>query len=138
MAGRYTRSMYDNCALQQDTKQSTDQLELIMDTTKFINCGNLCKTPNNTSLLVDVESGLWGLDKVASRCDSAKLPFCGPSGCLLSGDPRIAPHMPPFVCDWGHQGDKAVITTNMSLPSGPGFSVPTSGPCGANQGYSTK
>lgn len=128
MAGRYTRSMYDTCALQQNTKQSTDPLDLIMDTTKYVNCGNLCKPTGefqpNGALLVDVESSLWGLDKVASKCDNAKLPFCGPTGCLLTNDPRIAPHITPYACERGHVGDKAVITTNMRLPNGPGFSMP--------------
>jgi hypothetical protein len=133
MAGRFTRLMYDNCALQQDTKQSTDQLELIMDPTKYVHCNNICKPsreyPPNAALLVDVESSLWGIDKIDSKCDSAKYPFCGPNGCLLSDDQRIAPHITPYACNWGHVGEKAVITTNMKMPTNPGYTLPPTNPC---------
>ena len=128
--------MYDQCAMQQDTKQSTDQLELIMDPTKYVHCDNICRPaaeyPPNAALLVDVESSLWGIDKVASLCDNAKYPFCGPAGCLLTNDARVAPHITPYACSWGHMNDKAVIHTNMQLPNGPGFTAPNGQMC---EGY---
>lgn len=140
MAGRFTRRMYDGCAFQQDVKQSTDQLELIMDVTKYVNCENICRPakayPPNAALLVDVESSLWGIDKISSRCDSQKHPFCGPNGCLLTKDPRIAPHITPYACEWGHLGENAVITTNMRLPLNPGYRVPNPNICnGQENGY---
>ena len=133
MAGRFTRKMYDGCATQQDTKQSTDPLELILDVNKYVHCNNICKPagqyPPNAALLVDVESSLWGIDKLASRCDSAKHPFCGPNGCLLTRDPRVAPHITPYACERGHIGEPAVITTNMQMPKHPGYSLPNPNIC---------
>uniref|UniRef100_A0A6C0LRY0 Uncharacterized protein n=1 Tax=viral metagenome TaxID=1070528 RepID=A0A6C0LRY0_9ZZZZ len=140
MAGRFTRLRYDGCALQQDTKQSTDPLELTLDITKYVNCRNICKPskeyPPNAALLVDVESSLWGIDKLSSKCDQAKHPFCAPNGCLLTRDPRVAPHITPYACERGHFGENAVITTNMKLPSNPGYTVPNPHICdGQGNGY---
>jgi hypothetical protein len=133
MSGRFTRKMYDGCAIQQDLKQSTDPLELIMDVNKYVNCNNICKPvgqyPQNAASLVDVESSLWGIDKLASKCDSAKHPFCSPNGCLLTKDPRVPPHITPYACERGHVGDNAVITTNMQMPKHPGFRVPNPNIC---------
>ena len=133
MSGKFTRSMYDTCAQQQDTKQSTDQLERILDVSKYVHCNNICKPsgqyPPNAALLVDVESSLWGIDKLSSRCDGLKHPFCGPHGCLLTKDPRVAPHITPYACERGQADDNAVITTNMKMPSHPGFTVPNPNIC---------
>lgn len=124
-SGRFTRSMYDSCALQQNVKQSTEPLDFILDSTKYINCNNLCKPssniPYNPAYLVDVESSLWGLDKMSSKCDTAKHPFCGPNGCLLTNDPRVPAHITPYACERGYIGDKAVIITNMRKTTDPGF-----------------
>ena len=130
MAGQYTRSMYDRCYEQQNLKQSTDPLSLILDTTKYVNCNNLCQPSGNAALYVDVESGLRGLDKIASKCDSAKLPFCTATGCLGMNDPRIPEHITPYACSWGHAGDRAVVNTNMSMPKGSGITLPPTNPCG--------
>lgn len=140
MSGRFTRKMYDNCALEQDTKQSTDHLELILDVTKYIHCNNICKPaaeyPPNPALLVDVESSLMGLDKIASKCDSAQYPFCASNGCLLTNDPRIPPHVTPYACERGHTGDNAVVTTNMKMPRHPGYQIPNVNICaGQKNGY---
>ncbi len=139
MSGKFTRKMYDGCALQQNTKQSTDPLELILDVNKYVHCNNICKpsgrTPQNAADLVDIESSLLGIDKTASYCDTSKHPFCGPNGCMLTNDPRIGPHMTPYACDRGHDGGNAVITTNMKMPKHPGFSIPRN-PCPNTQnGY---
>lgn len=136
----FTRQMYDNCASAQNTKQSTGPLELILDINKFVNCNNICRPakeyPPQSALLVDIESSMWGLDKLASQCDAAKHPFCGPSGCLLTSDPRVGPHITPYACSWGHIGDRAVITTNMRMPKNPGFTVPNPNICDAQgNGY---
>ena len=137
MSGYFTRKMYDGCAVQQDVKQSTDPLELILDVTKYVHCNNICKPaaqyPPNSALLVDVESSLWGIDKVASRCDTAKHPFCGPQGCLLTKDPRVPPHITPYACERGYVGDNAVVTTNMRKHQNPGYQVPNPNICN-NQG----
>ena len=133
MSGRFTRKMYDGCAMQQDLKQSTDPLELILDVAKYVHCDNICKPtgqyPTNAALLVDVESSLWGIDKLSSNCDNAKHPFCGPNGCLLTNDSRVAPHITPYACERGHIGENAVITTNMQMPQHPGFRVPNPNIC---------
>ncbi|AYV85291.1 MAG: hypothetical protein Satyrvirus9_17 [Satyrvirus sp.] len=125
--------MYDNCAAQQDLKQSTDPLELVLDVSKYVHTRNICQ-PNgkhlpNAALLVDVESSLWGIDKLSSKCDSAKHPFCGPSGCLLTNDPRVPPHITPYACERGRLGDNSVITTNMKMPTYPGFRIPDANIC---------
>lgn len=127
MSGSFTRTMYDSCALQQNVRQSTDPLEYMLDSTKYINCNNICKPvskiPQNPAYLVDVESSLWGLDKVTSRCDAMQHPFCGPHGCLLTKDPRVPAHITPYACERGYAGDRAVITTNMKRTTDPGFRV---------------
>ncbi len=56
--------------------------------------------------LVDVESSLWGIDKLSSDCDISRHPFCTPVGCLLTRDPRVAPHITPYACERGQIGDK--------------------------------
>lgn len=133
MAGKFTRKMYDDCASRQDFRQSTDPLELIMDVNKYVNYNNLCKpmvsNVQNPIKLVDIESSLWGLDKTASNCDVDKHPFCGPRGCLLANNPRIAPHITPYVCERGGPGDHAVVTTNMKIPSHPGYKLPNPNVC---------
>jgi len=133
MAGKFTRKMYDCCATQQDTKQSTDPLELVLDVNKYVNCNNICRPteqyPSNSASLVDVESSLWGIDKLASNCDVAKHPFCGPYGCLLTRDPRVAPHITPYACQWGHNGENAVVTTNMQMPKDAGYTLPDPNIC---------
>lgn len=133
MAGKFTRKIYDNCAYQQDVRQSTNPLELILDVTKYVHCGNIChpngEYPPNPALLVDIESSLWGIDKLSSKCDKAKYPFCGPTGCLLTKDPRIAPHITPYACERGRAGENAVVTTNISMPTDSGIRVPDPNIC---------
>ena len=55
--------------------------------------------------------------------------FCGPNGCLLTNDSRVAPHITPYACERGHIGENAVITTNMQMPQHPGFRVPNPNIC---------
>lgn len=134
MSGHFTRKMYDGCAFNQDLKQSTDPLSLIMDVNKYVNCNNACKSPeqrmDSAASLVDVESSLWGIDKTSSRCDTTKHPFCGQSGCLLTNDSRLA-NSTPYLCERGGMGDNnAVVTTNMQMPTHPGFNLPSSQICG--------
>lgn len=140
MSGRFTRKMYDGCAFKQDTKQSTDPLELVLDVSKFVHCNNICKPaaeyPPNSALLVDVESSLWGIDKLASDCDTAKHPLCGPNGCLLTNDSRVAPHITPYACERGKDNENAVVTTNMQMPNHPGYALPDPNICHQNgNGY---
>lgn len=133
MSGYFTRKMYDGCATQQNVKQSTNPLELILDVTKYVHSNNICKPasqyPPNSAQLVDVESSLWGIDKIASNCDTSKHPFCGPEGCLLTNDPRVPPHITPYACERGQEGDNAVITTNMKKLVHPGFTSQNANIC---------
>lgn len=144
MSGRSTRKMYDVCATQQDVKQSTDPLELQLDVTKYVHANNICKPTsfnhqnNNVMQLVDIESSLRGIDKIASKCDTTKHPFCSNSGCLLTNDHRVGPHITPYACEWGHAGDNAVTTTNMQMPMHPGFNVPNVQPNTTNGYYSNQ
>ncbi|MEM0354150.1 MAG: hypothetical protein QXW79_01075 [Thermoplasmata archaeon] len=138
MSGKFTRKMYDGCAFQQDTKQSTDPLEMILDISKYVHCNNICKPSSsfasNAGLLVDVESSLRGLDKVSSSCNGAKHPFCGTNGCLLTVDPRVPPHTTPYACERGKIGENAIITTNMKMPTHPGYRIPNVNICGSQNG----
>lgn len=132
MSGRFTRKMYDDCSSQQNLKQSTNPLELILDVNKYVHCHNICKPkdyPPSAASLVDLESSLWGIDKISSDCDIAKHPFCGPYGCLLTRDPRIPEHITPYACERGHDGDNAVVTTNMKMPAHPGYQLPNPNVC---------
>jgi hypothetical protein len=134
MAGKFTRKIYDSCAYQQDVKQSTDPLELILDVTKYVHCNNICHPTNrnyppNPALLVDIESSLWGIDKLSSNCDQAKYPFCGLNGCLLTKDPRVAPHITPYACERGRAGENAVVTTNIKIPTDSGIRIPDPNIC---------
>lgn len=142
MSGSFTRRMYDGCATQQDVKQSTDPLELVLDVNKYVNCNNLCQPTGqrimNAASLVDVESSLWGLDKISSKCDGYKHPLCGPNGCLLTKDSRVPPHITPYACSRGHVGEKAVVTTNMQMPTNPGFKVPNTNICQSNAPQTTR
>ena len=139
MTGRFTRKMYDRCASSQDLAQSTGPLELILDANKYVNCGNICRPleqfSGDSAALVDVESSLWGIDKLASRCDEAKHPFCGPNGCMLTDDPRIPRHTPPFLCERGRMGDNAVVTTNMEMPTDVGYKIADPNICDVRNGY---
>lgn len=125
MSGKYTRKNYDQCALAQQTKQMTDPLELIMDPTKYVNNNNLSRPigeyPMRPYDRIDIESSMMGLDRLESNCDSTKLPFCGSNGCMLPGDPRIGPHITPYVSERGGPGDNAVVTTNMRMPTNAGY-----------------
>jgi len=98
-----------------------------------VHCNNICRPadqyPPSAALLVDVESSLWGIDKVSSKCDTDKHPFCGPQGCLLTKDPRIPPHITPYACERGLDGDNSVVTTNMRMPTDSGFVVPNTNVC---------
>jgi len=134
MSGHFTRKIYDDCAMRQRIDQSTSPLELRMDVTKYVHQNNICRPSKEylpgSALLVDIESSLMGLDKISSNCDIDKHPFCGPKGCLLASDPRIQPHITPYACERGRQGENAVVTTNMQIPSNVGYEMPQSSACG--------
>ena len=123
MSGRFTRRMYDDCATDQDTKQSTGQLNMILDLTKFVNCNRSCNPDNkfvqniqNPFDLVDVESSLMGIDRPASNCDIEKYPYCASKGCILTGDSRVPQHTNPYVCERGYDGDNTLVQSNMKMP----------------------
>ncbi|RZK25201.1 MAG: hypothetical protein EOO43_06125 [Flavobacterium sp.] len=132
--------MYDDCAYTTNIKQSTDSLELILDVTKYVNYKNRCaavpRYPDNSLSLVDVESSLWGIDKLSSECDMFKHPFCKKTGCILTSDSRIPTNAPPYLCERGGYGSDAVVTTNMRMPTNPGFNIPVASPTNVNSFYS--
>lgn len=137
MAGKFTRRMYDNCAAEQTLLQSTGPLDLIMDVNKYVNCNNECSRNSSQfhidpSIMVDIESSLRGIDKLASDCDSSKHPFCSANGCLLTNDNRLPPYSPPYLCDRGKEGDNAVVTSNMKMPQHPGYTLPNPNICRQN------
>lgn len=137
MSGQFTRKMYDDCYYKQNVKQITDPLELVLDVNKYVNYNNICKPqinkPRNAADLVDIESSLWGIDKIASNCDTAKHPNCSSMGCLLTNDPRIPVNNTPYLCERGKPGDVgAVVTTNMQMPNNPGYQLPNPNICHTN------
>lgn len=138
MSGRFTRKIYDDCSLKQDTRQSTDPLSLILDPTKFVNHNNICRPDggynNNSVPKVDIESSLMGIDRTASRCDTAKYPLCGPEGCLLNSE--IPPHITPYACDRGSCPQNSVISSNMRMPRSSGIPQVPSSPPSSNGYYS--
>jgi hypothetical protein len=145
MAGRFTRRMYDGCAFKQDTRQSTEPLDYQLDVTKYVNCNNMCapKVVNPGAVgLVDVESSLWGLDKLSSKCDSMQHPFCGPAGCLLTKDSRVPFNRNPLACERGLTCEpyNAVIKSNMCPSTSSGITIPSTRICPTQQanGYYAK
>jgi len=102
-------------------KQSTKPIELTMDIDKYVHNRNICNPEqhNNTNYisLIDIESSLWGIDRISSDCDEYQYPYCEKNGCLVTGDNRIPPHTVVYACDRGYEGDNAVITTNMKNAS---------------------
>jgi hypothetical protein len=114
MSGAFTRKMYDSCAIQQDVRQSTNPMEHVMDVHRYINCSGTCKPsicyPQKIPL-VDIESQLMGLGQSASNCYINKPPY------RKIAEPYFSP---PYVCEWGHQGEDTVITTNMKMPQNSG------------------
>lgn len=121
MSGRSTRRIYDECAYQQEVKLSTGQNNSVMDINRYVNSRNMCRPDGvfrrDGYANVDLESSLWGLDKIASDCDKTKHPFCSTNGCIVTRDPRINPYKNPVACERGKIGENSVVTTNMRLPS---------------------
>lgn len=128
MSGKFTRRMYDDCAYSTNIKRNTDSLDLIMDTTKYVNYKNKCRLTDNRSQnplsLVDVESSLWGIDRLSSDCDKFKQPFCKKIGCITTYDQRAPPNAQPVLCDRGGYGSGAVVVTNMKMPTNSGLNFP--------------
>ncbi len=135
----FTKKKYDECYTNQEINQKTAHLPLVMDLNKYVNCNNLCKQPNTQfpqyNQLIDIESSLMGLDRPSSNCNNNQYPLCASNGCLLTNDNRIPQFTTPYVCERGRDGEKAVVTTNMKLPTNSGINNINTNPCG--EGRST-
>lgn len=107
MAGQFTRTKYDVCSSQQDTKRRTDPLELIFDISKYVNSKELCSSTPKIDDLIDIESNLRGIDKIASKCNTKQCSF---NGCI---NPNKGQYTTPYACERGRDGENAVITTNL-------------------------
>lgn len=106
MAGQFTRTKYDICSSEQDTKRRTDPLELIFDISKYVNSG-LCSTDLKIDDIIDIDSNLKGIDKIASKCNTKQCSF---NGCI---NPNRGLYTTPYACERGREGEAAVITTNL-------------------------
>jgi hypothetical protein len=142
MSGYSTRLRYDKCSYDQFLKQETDPLSLVTDIDKYVNKNFACRSGSdapqrNTASIVDIESSLRGIDKVSSDCDQYKHPFCGPRGCLLTKDPRVAPHVTPWIYERGDVDDTSSVTkTNIRKPTGTVFKQTINKVCdGQSNGY---
>lgn len=138
MSGAFTRKMYDDCARDQDTKQSTDPLALVLDLNKYVNCNDTYdRSPKRHSHqvadMVDIESSLRGMDKIHSKCDEHKHPYCGPHGCLLRKRSNTAHRTNPHIYSRGKPGQRSVITTNMRMPTHPGYYLPSEDICNCDE-----
>lgn len=121
MSGKFTRKSYDECAIHRDIQDSISPINYHMEPRKYINNSRSEIKPSfnldnsNKYSLIDIESGLLGLDQFASLCDEYKYPLCNKTtGCILTHDPSIK-NVEPLVNFWGYPGDKTVITTNRKL-----------------------
>lgn len=76
MAGQLTGKKYDQCAINQQTSQFTNQNHF-MDLNRYVNCNN--PSHINPSSLVGVESCLRGTDRKLSDCNTGTL------NCLMDG-----------------------------------------------------
>lgn len=139
MSGEFTRKLYDDCALNQNTRDSTAPLGYQMYAGKFTGYNDICPSQLNSDnlALVDVESSMLGLDRIASNCNEAQYPLCNKTtGCLLTNDPRTQGNVNPLACSWGRPGERAVINTNMKMPTNTGISsIPTDPSTNKTNGY---
>lgn len=127
MSGEFTRKLYDDCALNQNTRDSTAPLGYQLYAGKFVGNQTVCpsKLANNNLALVDIESSLFGYDRIASNCNEAQYPLCHKTtGCLLTNDKRTLGNVNPLACSWGRPGTEAVVNTNMKKPTSTGINLP--------------
>jgi|688.fasta_scaffold1078353_1 hypothetical protein len=73
----FNRTKYDNCGYAEDLSQSTSSLYYLLDPVKYTNCNKCFMTgqiiggpavSHTNQNLVDLESRLWNIDRVYSRC----------------------------------------------------------------------
>ena len=73
----FNRTRYDNCGYAEDLSQSTSSLYYLLDPVKYTNCNKCFMTgqivggpavSHTNQNLVDLESRLWNIDRVYSKC----------------------------------------------------------------------
>lgn len=73
----FNRTKYDNCGYAEDLSQSTSSLYYLLDPVKYTNCNKCFMTgqivggpavSHTNQNLVDLESRLWNIDRVYSKC----------------------------------------------------------------------
>ena len=126
-AGNFTRLNYDNCASQKRLYEETAPLSYQLYQGKFEHCQKCVYDDKNIWRpfdLVDYESELKGITRVASKCSQFKYnPGCKKSGkCTSTFDPSNPIIYAPEICP--------IIQTNMHPMSTPGYIVPNQAFCG--------
>ena len=118
----FNRLIYDSCATQQATNQSTGALPYTFYKGAHVHCGSCgCNDlPSNQdfSTRVEQETEMQNRTQVASKCSNTKyLPNCGPDGC----SPQNTQPTPPGLCN------RSIISDKFKPPSKPvncGFVTP--------------
>lgn len=107
------RLIYDTCAFQQNTNQSTKPLAYDFYKGKYINCGK-CECDNNLSndqdyaTRVELETELMNRVNIASKCNETKyLPKCQDGSC----DVKHA--TPARLCD------RSIVSKKFAPPKKP-------------------
>lgn len=111
--GGSTHLMYDTCETIQQTNTSVGPGDYRMFKNAYVPCNNMCRPrgpqPPNPIALVDIESELKLISRIASKCEQSKYPYCngGGDGCIMTNDPRVANYVNPYLCD------RSITPTNL-------------------------
>jgi hypothetical protein len=123
--GGSNRLPYDVCAYQKKLYESTSPLGYQLAEYKFENCTK-CRQDKfyRPFDLVDVESELKNITRLASKCPEKKYnPNCPKSKtCLSTFDPSVPVVLAPEVCP--------IIFNNIPRMRDVGYRVPNGGYCG--------
>lgn len=122
MSGYFTRCMYDPCAEQENTRRKTAHSEFTFDINKYVNSSNSCDHVNGNyglARLIDVESGLIGLDRVHSHCNGGKYPGTSQKGCNV-GDNTTNNYKSPYILERGDT-KQSVVSSNIPKPTSTGI-----------------
>ena len=118
--GTFNRLNYDNCAYDKKLSESTSPLTYQMARYKFENCARCTYNGKQYAPfdLVEEESELRGMSRLASRCPTKKYnPTCQKSEtCLSTHDKSIPVVYPPNLCP--------VVCNNIKKMNNPGYTVP--------------
>jgi hypothetical protein len=103
-SGEFTRMLYDNCETTDRVLRSGKPLLYKMYRGQAVNC-NRCQIEQEAYIpLIDMESELRGINRLASKCSQFKyLPNCkfqpnGQNICVSTFDKLVPISLPPQTC----------------------------------------